>query len=310
MTLAERVAAVQALGFTPRQAAFLTTVALHSGYCIRRQYAAFAGLKYGKNVRDFLDRLVDCKLADRITVRADRGSIYHLFARRFYTAIGQENNRNRRRASLPTIARSLMLLDFVLEHREFDWYATEADKMELFVTRLGVPESVLPQRGYKAKESHRPAADDTTRYWIQKLPLFVAENSVHFVCLVTDPQASGIESFVREHAPLLRHLPAWSLHAVMPKGVSTDDVCTAAYQRALSAASLASVSKEDLAWFGRTRQLVAQHNLRELGVADLARYRQLSAQIGHRLDTRFAGPLILHGLVHSYSQFGSFAGLA
>ena len=59
MTFDERVRALEPLGFTPRQTRFLVTVALHSGYCLRRQYVAFAGLQYGKNVRDFLDELVD-----------------------------------------------------------------------------------------------------------------------------------------------------------------------------------------------------------------------------------------------------------
>ena len=39
MTFDARVGGVKAFGFTDRQAAFLTTVALHSGYCVRRQYA-------------------------------------------------------------------------------------------------------------------------------------------------------------------------------------------------------------------------------------------------------------------------------
>jgi hypothetical protein len=43
MTAEERVQAVQALGFLPRQARFLMTVALHSGYCLRRQYMTFTG---------------------------------------------------------------------------------------------------------------------------------------------------------------------------------------------------------------------------------------------------------------------------
>ena len=58
MTFEDRVRALEPLGFTPRQTRFMVTVALHSGYCLRRQYSAFAGVAYGKNVCDFLDRLV------------------------------------------------------------------------------------------------------------------------------------------------------------------------------------------------------------------------------------------------------------
>ena len=42
MTFADRAASVAAYGFTPRQAAFLTTVMLHAGVCVSRQYTAFA----------------------------------------------------------------------------------------------------------------------------------------------------------------------------------------------------------------------------------------------------------------------------
>src|SRR5437868_6593966 len=59
----DRAAAIEALGFTARQARFLTLVALHSGYCLRRQYSSFGALSYGKNVRNFLDCLVDRQLA-------------------------------------------------------------------------------------------------------------------------------------------------------------------------------------------------------------------------------------------------------
>ncbi len=291
MTFTERVAAVQVLGFDARQAAFLTTVALHSGYCLRRQYASFAALKCGKSVRDFLERLIEQQLADRVTFRADRGAVYHLFGRRLYHAIGQEKSRNRRHASPAVIARRLMLLDFVMAQPGADWYATEADTAALFVTRLGVPESILPKR--------------------LQLPIFLrgALPSVNFVCLVTEPHASAIETFIHEHKPLLRHLSDWTLTATILQHVATDRVCEAAYSRALAAASMMSVSKEDLDWFTDTRPLVASGDLRSLGLEDLSRYRRLSTALGSRLETTSVKPLVVHHLSHSYTQFGSFAGV-
>jgi hypothetical protein len=47
MTFDERVAALAPLGFTPRQTRFLVTAALHSGYCLRRQYLAFLDIGLG-----------------------------------------------------------------------------------------------------------------------------------------------------------------------------------------------------------------------------------------------------------------------
>jgi hypothetical protein len=329
MTFAERVNAVAALGFRPRQAAFLTTVALHSGYCLRRQYAAFAGCKYGKNVRDFLDGVVEQRLAERITYRANRGSIYHLFGRRLYAAIRQEDNRNRRHASPPLIARKLMFLDFVIAHPAFDWYATESDKVELFVNRLGVPTEILPQRTYEprtlgtrrtdgTRNTRAPSPSrllpptETTRYWIQKLPIFLHGDSptVHFVTVVTDAHASAIEAFVREHTPLLRHLRDWSLHAVVPRCTASETACAAAYTRALASASLMSIPRTDLEWFASTKPLVASGDLRDLKIEDLKRYRELSRTLSDRFETQTAGPLTLHDLPHSYAQLGSFPGVS
>jgi hypothetical protein len=293
MTFAERSAAVAALGFTAPQAAFLTTVALHSGYCLARQYAACSGVKNARSVRAFVDCLVDRKLANRIVFRTDGSVIYHLFSRRVYAAVGHEASNNRRHASAPVIVHRLMLLDFALEHPAFDWYLTQADRIDLFVTRLGVPASVRVPRLRVAIFLHGASA------------------SVHFACLVTDPRGSTIGSFISDHAPLLRHLASWTLTALVPHRVATDLACHAAYRRALGAVSMAleSASKDDLEWFAKTRSLVAAGDLRTLDVADLRRYRTLASALDQRVETRVVNPLVVHHLPHSYTQFGFFAGV-
>jgi hypothetical protein len=168
MTFDQRVAALADFGFTPRQAAFVATVALHSGYCLRRQYAAFTQQRGGQNVIDFLERLVAERLARRFTYRQGRAHIYHLHAKPIYRAIEQTDNRNRRHTGPALVARKLMLLDLVLSDARRDWYATEADKVELFVNRLGVPAEALPKRVYRSPTDRARA--DTTRYCVQKLP--------------------------------------------------------------------------------------------------------------------------------------------
>lgn len=311
MTVEQRAAAVASMGFTERQAEFLTLVALHSGYCLRRQYAAFTHQKYGKNVCAFLDGLVDQGFARRLTFRADRGRIYHLFARRLYAALGEENNRNRRRATPSVMARKLMLLDFVLARPGFEWYATEAEKRDLFIGRLGVPEAVLPQRTYAPVKPHAQGAGNTTRYWIQKLPLFLSGDppAVNFVCLVTDPHGTAIDAFVREHLPLLRHVAHWTLHVAISCSCATESVCALAFQRALASVSLLSVPAEDLDWHTRTRQAVDRGDLRQLGVEDLRRYREISARLPLTPSRPVAGGLRVHPLPYSYEQFGSLSGI-
>jgi hypothetical protein len=312
MTFSDRIAAVVALGFNPRQAAFLTTVALHGGYCLRRQYGTFTGQKYGKTVCDFLDRLVDEQLATRVTFRADRGGIYHLFARRLYLAIGEENNRNRRPTTPAVIARKLMLLDFVLANRGYDWYATEREKRELLVKRLEVPETILPHRTYTPTSASGAPAVNTTRYLIQKLPIFLSgqPSLVNFVCVVVDPHATAIDAFIREHVALLCCLPHWALHAVVPRNVASRRACVVAYDRALAALSYAQASPDDVAWFERVREVVERGELRQLGVRDLQRYRELSTRVRVPGARFIPGALTVHELPHRYQQFGSLAGLS
>ena len=73
-----------ALGLTNRQTRFVVTVALHGGYCLRRQYMTFAGTPYGAPVREFLEGLVARGLARRLQFRRDRGYVYHLHNARLY----------------------------------------------------------------------------------------------------------------------------------------------------------------------------------------------------------------------------------
>src|SRR5205823_6232984 len=104
--------------------------------------------------------------------------VYHLHARSLYRALGQEDNRNRRQASSAQIARKVMLLDYVLSRSNVDWYATEQDKVDLFVARFGLPIGVLPRRMFRGADDECRA----TRYFVQKLPIFIAGEPpvVHF----------------------------------------------------------------------------------------------------------------------------------
>ena len=183
MTLSPRVDAVAALGFTHRQASFLVTVALHSGYCLRRQYEAFAGVRYGKNVRAFLDGVVTRGLAERFAGRADRGHVYHVHGRALYRAMGDANNRNRRAAGPALIARKLMLLDAVIRRPGVAWFATEREKIALFVERFRVPVSV-----FRAQIAAPTSTGVSGRLFVQRLPIFLPLDSLnpHFVYLSTD----------------------------------------------------------------------------------------------------------------------------
>lgn len=310
--------------------------ALHSGYCVRRQYAESAGLGQGKNVRDFLDGLVTRQIATRATFRSDRGHVYHLFARSLYAALGQEHNRNRRHASPALIARKLMLLDFVLAQPDRDWFVTEREKIDLFTRRLGVPTHALPRRAY---ESALVDGDPTIRYFIHKLPIFLAGEPahVHFVCLVTDPGAADVQIFIRDHRALVNRLSAWTLVAVRPSHIASDERCAAQLDGALRTreSAPASLDPAETRWFFEVRKRVDHGEFSALAVAEIARFRECSTRVGRRLDVAYSqwlqlgtpaiealdsaprpappaidARLVVYQLPHRYEQFGALPGLS
>jgi hypothetical protein len=335
MTFEDRARALEAFGFSPRQSRFLVLAALHSGYCLRRQYVAFAGIEYGKNVRDFLDSLVDRKFAGRFSIRADRGHIYHLQSRTLYRALGQEDNRNRRQASAAVIARKLMLLDFVLAKSGVEWLATEEDKVQLFVDRLGLPINDLPQHVY---DSARPATASTIRFFPHKLPIGVTANQldVRFVVPAHEPAGGGFEAFLRDHARVFARLSKWSVVVIGPSDPPAFERCEAAFERfQRNPVPRLIPHAHELRSYFRTREAIDRGQVADLRVAEINRFRRLRDRfhgaeveatyqdwLSRREETlrlaasvtsgeqRRAGRLEIVALPFTYTQFGSLPGVA
>ncbi len=70
----------------------------------------------------------------------------------------------RRTAQPAVLLRRLLSLDYVLDHAELPWLATEKDKVAA-LTAAGVPKGLLPSRLY------RGALGAQRRYFAHKLPL-------------------------------------------------------------------------------------------------------------------------------------------
>ncbi len=268
--------------------------------------------------------------------RPDRGQVYHLFSRAIYTALGQENNRNRRHASPAVIARKLMVFDFVLSRPQRDWYVTEAEKVDLFSRRFNVPEHALPRRSY---QSVQPEADPTVRYFVHKLPMFVdgEPGHPHFVCLVTEPSATEVFHFIQDHARLLSRLPHWTLIVIRPAHVSSDERCANQFDLAQHPTTGTSTAfdRADVQKFFETRHRLERSDLKSLSVPDIQRYREYSIRVGRRLDPLYStwlelggppvstleslmapgslmtrGSLRVYRLPHRYEQFGTWAGVS
>jgi len=332
MTFDERVRALEPLGFTPRQTRFLVLVALHSGYCLRRQYLAFAGVKHGKNARAFFAQLVSRELAEPMPCRADRGNVYHVRARAIYRHLEHEDHRNRRTASAALIARKVMCLDYVLGQPDVHWLATDDEKVAYFASTHDVAHDELPQREQVATD---PCTGLVRRYFTQKLPIFLTGHppTAHFVALVLDPAARTLELFLADHARLLSQLPAWVVVAIAPAGAPALSACLEAFGRHVHPPVQPVVPGPDLRWYLVTRRQVDAKDFSRLSVADLNRFRQLRAvfaTVAH--ETLYAdwiregeaalarsvgshqpppvGRLVVHALPFRYTQFGSLPGVA
>ena len=335
MTFDERVKALASLGFSERQTRFITLVVLHSGFCLRRHYAAFAGLRYGAGVRDFLDRLVARRLARRFNFRRDRGHVYHFHNSSIYSAIGQDDNRNRRRTSPALIARKLMLLDFVLLHQDTDWLATEADKVQLFTRRFGVSREELPRRVYAPKQ---PGISSTDRYFVDKLPIgLTGEPAVpSFVLLATDARGQAFGHFLQDHAALLDRLPAWRIVAVAPRHIPGLPACERVFREFDSRRSGVGDLVPELDAHFTMRSRIDRDGLGHLPVRQIDRFRETRDRFAKdKLDSLFElwkteGPAILRTplaarllglpirsrgslatfqLPIRYDRFGTFAGV-
>lgn len=179
--LAGREAALEPLGWTGRDAAWIALVCLHSGVFLRSQYRALRGAGE-TSARDFAARLALAGVAREHPISPDRGGasehLCHVTARPFYRALGIEHVRHRRHGSPGVLFRRLLSLDYVIEHSHLPWLPTEQEKVAHF-TALGIPLSDLPQRTYKG------AIAPTVRHFPVKLPIAADEHTATFVYTVS-----------------------------------------------------------------------------------------------------------------------------
>jgi len=200
--------AIQELGYTPDEARFLYIVATHSGYFQPRQYVASNALAWGKCAQRFTDKL---KSRGQVTWREyqDIGGVYHLFSRTLYRRIDKPDSQNRRRHSTEYIRARLLLLDFILENPQHEYFDAETDKLAYFCGERAIPKEVLPVKRYKAA----PGGPPTFRYFVDKFPLFLDRSdglpspvvSLSYV----DPGQVGPVAFahhLQNYAPLFSRL--------------------------------------------------------------------------------------------------------
>ena len=200
-----RERALAALGWTGREAEWIALVCLHSGAFTRAQFC-----HYFEAHRSAARRIVRTLLERREAVESEwpvvngGGKSCRISSKPIYRALGIENIRHRRKATVSVLRRRLLSLDFVLEHPGMNWLPTEGEKVE-FIEGLGVHSNLIPRRIYYG------AVRAQKRYFALKLPVAGGDKIVTFAYV--DP---GHATAVELHSWGAAHGPLWD--AIRAKG--------------------------------------------------------------------------------------------
>lgn len=125
------ILALESVGYTRREASFLSLVAIHSGYFLRRHFDSFIDRQRGGIVSRFLEKARlngHIQLLDAIHGR----QVYHLFYKPIYRLLGNPESQNRRVKGDADVRIRLMKLDYVLENGPDHFLGTDQQKIEFF----------------------------------------------------------------------------------------------------------------------------------------------------------------------------------
>ena len=237
-------------GLTDRQQHFLVTVMRHGGVFVGRQYAAFAGITHGQQVHDFIETLLVRRFARSIELgTTGRTRIFHVHYKPLYAAIGEPDNRNRRRAAIDRTIQRLMILDALLGDRSVTWLGSEHEKRRHFMKRLG---DSLRDNEYPRLVFGQPP-NVTVRYFPDKLPIGYEPDCYRhvFLYLALNPSPMDFSVFILRHLELLNALGFWTIRVLFPRSLSRS---RGAYSKAayeLLGTPLTLFQRDDFAAFVR-----------------------------------------------------------
>ena len=174
--LHDREKALEAFGWTGREAEWIALVCLHSGVFTRTQFCFYFEGAFRNRAERFVRSLVDRRMAveDDRAIFPGGARACRISNKEIYRKLGIENVRHRRDADDAVMIRRLLSLDYVLEHPELPWLPTEQEKVGYFES-LGIERSRIPHRVYQG------AVGKQTRYFALKLPIAVDAKTATFV---------------------------------------------------------------------------------------------------------------------------------
>jgi hypothetical protein len=248
MSTWQGVVRLSARGMSDRHARFLTTVMLHSGVFVGRQYAAFVGVTHAQKVHDFIERLVARRLVTPMKLGSTgRKKIFHVHHKPLYADIGEPDNRNRRPVTLGRAIERLTILDGVLSDRSLTWLGSEREKRAYFKERLG--DSLRDDEYPRLVFGKTP--NQIVRYFHDKLPVGFEKHGYRhvFMYLARRPSPMDFRLFLLRHLELLNALNHWTIRVLFPRSLAwaRDTFENAAYDHLVK--PLTPSVAEELKWF-------------------------------------------------------------
>ena len=169
------------------------------GVFVRAQYEVWSGRGRVASLR-LVRRLVDARLAGVVDGGRGIGRYVHLRSRRLYRALGMGDSRHRRTTSSGHLLQRLLALDYVAG-RETDPGWLFGNEQAAAFRAAGAPDTVLPQRSYRA----RGGGGRTTVLFPARWPLALQEGRALFVLPDSGEAARPaleLRTWGRQHARL------------------------------------------------------------------------------------------------------------
>lgn len=199
-------ALADATGLGQRAAAWTTCAALHAGIFIRPQLRAWLRIPNANFERAEASRII-ASLRDLGLATEDElggiGRFVHIHAKQVYRALGEPDNRHRRRPGREKAIERLLCLDYVLDHPDADWLPTEGGKTKA-CEEAGIDPAKWPRKVYPTQDGK----GETTRFFVEKFPLAVDPEGRRAVAACVSPGSTRarLTGWLEAYRPLLEGL--------------------------------------------------------------------------------------------------------
>jgi hypothetical protein len=190
--------------YTDSEKRFLYLIATQSGYFFHKHYAAFLGIAPNKRTAALIEKALRYGHIVQREYEHGHYKLYHLFSRRVYERLGQDNSSLRKPGSANLATTRLMVTSFIVANPNEAYFDSETAKVEYFTQKLGIPLHALPQKKFRSRTDQ----ELVTRYFVEKFPIFIEKpgepgSAVVFTYFETSiPSLEGFKTFLNSYKQL------------------------------------------------------------------------------------------------------------